>query len=281
MFTIFRDMLRRSIGQILGWGLSIALLGWYIIQFFDTLAKQQRQIQEFLRSFPRELLAFFGDVGKMYTPAGYLTLEFFSYMPLVLGIFAVLAASGLIASDEENGTLDLVQAHPISRTALFAGRLLAFLVATIAILALTWLGFLIGMSNLTLDITPAAMLLPFLSLLAELLFFGTLALLLSLLLPSRSLAATTAGILLVASYFVTSLAQVDEKLKSVARFSPLNYYQSGNAIEGLKWDWFGGLLLASLLFTVLAWAAYARGDIRVGGEGNWGIGWLGGKRTPA
>ncbi len=55
----------------------------------------------------------------------------FSLLPVIVGIFALIAGSGLIASDEESGRLDLILAHPPSRTALFWGRLLAFVGATL------------------------------------------------------------------------------------------------------------------------------------------------------
>src|SRR5262249_23609904 len=169
----------------------------------------------------------FGDPAKLTSPAGFLSLAFFSYMPLVLGVFAVLAGSGLLAADEEAGTLDLVLAHPVSRTALFLGRLLAFGAATLAILALSWLGFLVAMTWSSLDVSGWALALPYVSLLAVLFFFGGLALLLSLVLPARAKAAMAAGLVLLASYFLTTLARVDQDLEPVARLSPTYYYQGG------------------------------------------------------
>lgn len=269
MRTIFRYSLSRSRGQILGWGIPFALLAMYLVAFWPTMAGQQEQFIQLFKAYPRELMAFFGHIETMFTPEGFLTIEFFSYMPLILGIYAALAGSGLLASEEENGILDLVLAHPLSRTALLLGRLLAFVVVTVVILAILWLGFVVAMTWSPMDVGWDKMALPFISLLAVVLLFGTLALLLSMLLPSRRLAAMTAGILLVASYFITSLANVDEDLKAFARFSPLNYYQSGKALNGLNLAWLGGLLAFALLFALLAWWRFQRRDIRVGGEGSW------------
>ena len=67
------------------------------------------------------------SMASYVTPEGFLGLQYFDLMAiLILGIFAILIGSGLIASDEENGRLDLILAHPVSRTALIAGRLSAF-----------------------------------------------------------------------------------------------------------------------------------------------------------
>ena len=83
------------------------------------------------------------------------------------------------------------------------------------------------------------------------------------------------GIGVVGSFFLTSLSRIDENLEAAARLSPLNYYQSGDAILGLNWEWLAGLGGVSLLMLLLAWWRFERRDIRVGGEGSWGLPRLG------
>src|SRR5262249_20451015 len=170
---------------------------------YDLMQANRELILQLVRGPAGDFIRMFGDVDRLTTPGGFLSLAFFSYLPLVLGVFAVLAGSGLIVADEEAGTLDLVLAHPVSRTALFLGRLLAFGVATLAILALSWLGFVVATARSTLDVGGWALARPFLSLAAVLAFFGGLALLLSLVLPARRTAAMAAGLVLLASYFLT------------------------------------------------------------------------------
>jgi len=269
MMTVFRYTLRRFRGQILGWGIALALMAVLLVSMYDSFAGEQEQFAELLELYPSEITAFIGDLTSMATPEGWVSIEFFSYMPLILGIFGVLMGSGLLVSNEESGTLDLIMAHPVSRTALFMGRLLAFVTATVAILVITWLGFIVSMTWSSIDIGWGRMWLPLLSLLAELLLFGTISLFLSMLLPSRRLAATTAGLLLVASFFITGLAKINEDLEPVAKLSPLNYYQTQEAFQGLNGTWLAGLLAAMVLFAALAWWRFQRRDIRVGGEGGW------------
>jgi len=269
MTTIFRYTLRRFRGQILGWGIALALLGMLLISMYDSFAGEQEQLAELLAIYPPEISAFMGDISAMSTPEGWVSLEFFSYMPLILGIFGVLMGSGLLVSHEESGTLDLIMAHPVSRSALFMGRLLAFVAATVAILVITWLGFIVSMTWSSMDIGWGRMWLPMLSLLAELLLFGAMSLLLSMVLPSRRLAATTAGLLLVASFFITGLAKINEDLELLAKLSPLNYYQALDAFQGLNGAWLAGLLAVAVVFAALAWWRFQRRDIRVGGEGGW------------
>lgn len=270
MMTVFRYALRRSRGQILGWGIALALVAMLMVSVYDSmLVGQQEQFQDLMSIYPPELTAFFGDFSFFATPEGFISIEFFSFMPLVLGIFGVLMGSGLLVSDEERGTLDLIMAHPVSRTALFVGRLLALVVATMAILALAWVGMIVSMNWSSIYIGWGIVWRPFLSLLAELLLFGTLSLLLSMLLPSRRLAAMTSGVALVASFFITGLANISEDLETIAKLSPLSYYQTQDAFQGLNGVWLAGLLAAAVVFSALAWWRFQRRDIRVGGEGGW------------
>lgn len=271
----FRFTLARLRGQVLGWSIAMLLLSLASIPFYDGIVDLAETLDQFLQSFPPELMALFGNfsMASYVTPEGYLGLQYFDLMAiLILGIFAILIGSGLIASDEENGRLDLILAHPVSRTALIAGRLSAFVAATLGILVLSWLGIVVPMEFTSMDLTWGEVALPFLSLFAELMLFGTMALLLSMLLPSRRAAASAAGFVLIASYVLVALARmpsVGDVVKNAARLSPLTYYQSSEAIDGLNLGWFLGLLALSAVLAALSGWLFQRRDIRVSGEGGW------------
>lgn len=269
MLTILWYSLLKARGQILGWGLILALLLAYLAQFYDMLIEQSEQLLKLIQNYPPEMMAFFGGSVDLFTPGGYLHMEFFSYMPIILGIYSLLAGSGLLASDEESGALDLVLAHPLSRTQFFAGRLVAFILSLGGILALAWLGVALVEPSTGLELGAWATALPFISLFSILALFGALALFFSMALPSRSMAAMATALLMVASFFISTLARLDESLVSLARFSPFNYYQGGHAVNGLNLDWVAGMGLISIVFVLLAWQLFERRDIRVGGEGGW------------
>jgi ABC-2 type transport system permease protein len=272
MKAIFRYTLSGFRWAMVGWGLGLGLLGGYLIPFYDTIFEQRAQWEELLRAYPRELLVFFGEIQDIADPATYLHAEFFSWLPLILGFFAILAGSALIAGLEEGGQLDLLLGQPVSRWAFFAARVLAFLVATVGILGLSYLGLILARPlSRHLGLGPWEMLTPFLSMFALLWLFGSLSLWLSLALPSRRVAAAVAGTLLVAGFFLTALARLDERLEPVARLSPFTYYQGGEAVRSLRVDWLVGLLIASLVFLLLAGWWFQRKDLRVSGEGTWAL----------
>jgi ABC-2 type transport system permease protein len=269
MLTIYFQTIRRQLGAILGWGLTLAVLGGYLMSFYDTMAGQQQQLTELIRQYPKEMMIFFGDMEQLFTPAGYLNTEFFSYMPIVLGFYALVLGAALLAGDEENGVLDLLLAHPIRRSAFFFGRLFAYLDSLALILILTYLGFAVASPGIELEIGLLELVLPFLSMYALLVFFGMLALLLSMLLPAQRVASLVSLLVLFASFFITALARLDENLETINKYSPMTYYQGGNALDGMQWGWFWGLVGLAALFALLAWLLFERRDIRVAGEGSW------------
>jgi ABC-2 type transport system permease protein len=280
VIAVLRHMLRRATGAILGWGLSLGLLALFMAQFYDTLAEQRTTLENLIANYPRELMAFFGGGENIFSPQGFLSMEFFSLMPVVLGIYAVLSGSGLFVRDEETGCLDLLLAHPVSRTRFFMGSVIAAALSLAAILAMVWAGFFAGASiSKELELSGLELLRPVVGLLAVVFLFQALGLALSMVLPSRSAAAMASGLLLVGSYFVNSLAELDRTLDRLADFLPLRYYQSGYAIEGLHASWVSGLAGAGVAFVLLAWLLFVRRDIRVSGEGAWGLPALGAVRS--
>jgi ABC-2 type transport system permease protein len=269
MMAVIRHMARRTRGAIIGWGLSLALLGFYLMQFYDTLADQAAVIEQLISRYPRELMALFGGGANLFSPQGYLSLEFFSIMPVVIGIYAVLAGSSLLAGDEEAGILDLLLAQPVSRSRLFFGRLVTVATAMAAILGIVWIAFIVGVAvSKELEISAVALLRPFIALYALLFLFQTLSLLLSMILPSRNTAAMASGLVLVGSYFINALSAFNGTLRTISGYLPMKYYQSGYAVDGLEIGWVLGMFGIGLVFALLAWLLFLRRDIRVSGEGS-------------
>jgi len=270
MFAEFKHMLLRLRGQIFGWSLGLGLFSLFMALFWDT-ALQMEGLQEMIANYPPEMAAFFGGMNAITSPAGYMNTYYFSMMPVIAGVFAVIAGAGLLTADEEKGILDLVLTYPISRTRLFWARLLALSLGLAIVMVAGWLGWYLPSLGTSMDLSPVAFLLPFLTLFAVLLLFAALALLLSMVLPATRLAATLAGVLLVGNYLLIGMANLNEGLQTVAQATPLHYYQGGFAVAGIEWSWLAGLLAAAFLLAGAGWLLFLRRDIRVGGERSWGL----------
>lgn len=276
MITVFKHSLFRSQGAIWGWGLTLAVIAMVFVPFYDSIAENVEQFQQMLDLYPPELIALFTGGGNFNftTPEGFLGIEYFSLMPLVIGVFAILAGSGLLAADEERGVLDLVAAQPVSRTALFWGRLLSLIVALMVILLLEYAGVMIGTAYSAMDLDAVETIIPFASLFGYLVFFTGFSLLLSMLLPSRSAASMVSGIFLVASFLLAGLTKFNDTLAAIEPLLPNVYYQNSDWTQGFRGDWFLLLAGTGVLFMLAAWWAFLRRDIRIGGEGSFRLPWF-------
>jgi ABC-2 type transport system permease protein len=267
MFTELKFALGRLRGRILGWGLGLGIYSLWMVSLFADVSKID--IEAYLEAFPKEMMAFFGGIMELASPQGYLDTYYFNYMTLIVGILAIGVGAGLLVNDEERGILDLILAHPIGRTALFWGRYLSLVLCLVIVLLVGQLGWILPPASANMNLTPVEFLMPCLPLLAVLLLFGSLALLLSMALPSGRLASAISGGLLVANYLLVGMANLNADLKPLIEFTPLHYYQGGYAIAGIEWGWLVGLLGASVLMALAAWGLFTQRDIRVGGEHEW------------
>lgn len=270
LWNTFRYNFLAFRGQFLGWGLGLALYGLFIVAMYNVMGTQQERMQQMIASYPPEFLAFFGATpGSLFTPLSFLRMYAFSMLPIIFGIFGVIAGSGLIASDEEHGRLDLIISYPVGRTAFFFGRFLALLAAAVSIVIMGWLGFCVLLGNSDLGFTWLQMAVPFLPLLIQIMVYACLALLLSMLLPTRALAAMISGAVMLISYFLTSFSFVDDRLQTAARILPYHYYQVVMSLQELKLSWLLALVGISFAMVILAWVCFSRRDIRLSGEGSW------------
>jgi ABC-2 type transport system permease protein len=267
MLTELRFALGRLRGRILGWGIGLGLYSLMMVWLYEDVA--QIDIDAYLEAFPEEMLGFFQGITELATPQGYLDTYYFNYMVLIVGILSIGVGAGLLVNDEERGILDLVLAHPIGRTALFWGRYLGLALALAVVLLMGQLGWILPPQSAAMGLSWVEFLRPCLPLWAALMLFGSLALLLSMVLPSGRLASMVSGALLVANYLLVGLANVNPDLGRLVQFTPLYYYQGGFAILGIEWNWVAGLVAASAVMALIAWALFVRRDIRVGGEHEW------------
>jgi len=267
MLTELWYELGRLRGRIIGWGIGLAVYALMMVLLYPNVVAMD--FAAYLEAFPEEMLAFFPGITQIGTPVGYLDTYYYNYMTVIAGILAVGVGAGLLVRQEEAGILDLILAHPVSRTALFWGRYLAMLICLAIVLLAGQVAWMIPPQSADLGLSWQEFTRPALPLLAELALFGSLALLLSMLLPSARMAGGLVGALLVGNFLLVGMANLNADLERIVAYTPLHFYQGGFAVEGVNWGWLGGLMGAALVMAVIAWLLFLRRDIRVGGEHEW------------
>jgi ABC-2 type transport system permease protein len=126
------------------WALTTGLLAMLYASFYPQITEDaMANVPEAMRGFG------FDDAS---TAAGYLEGAVFGLLiPLLATFYGAATGARMISADEESGYLDLLLAHPISRTRLLLHRLAALAVGALAIAAVVLAAMLAVRSSAHLD----------------------------------------------------------------------------------------------------------------------------------
>lgn len=117
---------RRS---LLGWTIAVVVLGAGYAAFWPTI--DSPGMRDALENYPEALLEAL-NYTDIATPDGYLTATVYGLVvAILLVVYGVGAGARAIAGDEEAGTLDLVLAHPVSRSRVALQRYVALVAAIV------------------------------------------------------------------------------------------------------------------------------------------------------
>ncbi len=242
--------------------IGVALLLTALLDVFVYPSYRQQlqnfQIPEFLRGFVGQ--------AEFASPAGFFHAEFFSWTPLLLITLAIIGATGTLAGEEANGTLDLLLAQPITRTRLVLEKT-AGLVIGVVLAALAGMpGFLLGLLMVDVQISAARLLAASLYQVPLTLIFLTLALWASAALPTRGAAAAVAIAAVVVTYFLNMLGASVDLLETPRTLSPFYWADTSSVLlHGFReWDRTVLMLLLSAAFLGMALWSFQRRDIATG-----------------
>jgi ABC-2 type transport system permease protein len=264
-----RKALRDQRWQIVGFGLSLAA-----IALLDVLIWPAYKDQLQLLDLPPALEAFLGVDLAIGTPAGFLNAEFFSWIIILLIVYAVIQGTGAIAGEESAGTIDLRLAQPITRTSVTLTKCAACVVGAVSIIAIGYVGFLVSLPFIAMDIAMIDVLVACANMLPITLFFFALSLWLGALAPSRAQAAGVVTAVGTAAYAIETVAAGVDEISWIRYASPFYYYGRGlPLVEGIDWAHAGVLFALTALFVALAARTFAARDIALGGTTQfaWGL----------
>jgi ABC-2 type transport system permease protein len=256
--SIFYKTLRDLRWQVVWYGIGLGLMSALVVYIFPSYSGQLADIE-----IPEAMRAMIGDVDYG-TAEGFVSAEFLSWTPLVLVIFAIMGGTGTLAGEEANGSLDIVLAQPVSRTRVAIEKLLGLLVATLEICAIIYLGWLISVPFVEIDLGLGELAVATLSLVPLIAFFQAFSMWAGVTLPSRGLATGTAVALAVVSYFVYYLANIVDALEPLQQLSVFYHYHGTEVLtNGVHWGGQALLVALYLLFSGWALLSFQRRDLGV------------------
>ncbi len=247
---------------ILGWGLGLGALAYLTLLFYPSVQKAGEFYDQILLALPPEALAFLGNIRSFTTMDEYMTGSLLSYLPLVLAIYAVGAAVGLVTGEIEGGTMDILLAHPISRWRVVLEKYAALVAALAAICLIFGLSMLVGGLTIGSDVPPGRWLLAGLHLLPLTLLYGTVAFALACAVRGRATAVATAITLAVGGYILNGLVPLSERLQPLEKWTIYYWYIAGRPLgDGIILEHVALLLVGSLLLLLIGLVGFGRRDI--------------------
>jgi ABC-2 type transport system permease protein len=205
------------------------------------------------------IAAALGASGTLTDPPGWLSVNLYAnFVPLIVLLATIGYGASAIAGQDEDGTLGLIAAMPLTRRAVTTGKLAALVVQALPVPIVTALCVVagrgvdlrIGVGALT-GITAGVTLLG--------LVFGALALMIGAITGSRGMALGITSAVAAIAYLISSLAPSVHWLHSLRYVSAFFYAVGDNQLQhGLPLTWASVLSITAMVFASAAVVAFDR-----------------------
>lgn len=256
MKSIIKWSLWQRRRSTIGWSIGIALFIFINMIFYPSFKDQAAELQKSFETLPDTAVQFLGGSTDFFSPVGFLNSQiFFIMLPLLFSVLAINLGHKLIAQEEQDGTLELLLARPISRMKVLlakamAGLIIMFIVGAVslAVILITAAAVNIEVSKLNIAVATGVCLLMATS-------FGALAFMLSSMGKTRSISIGAATAIALGGYIVASLSATVKWLETPSKILPFNYYESeallSNSAETMKLLYFIGLIFACAIISTI------------------------------
>jgi len=263
MFNLLKHEIRSRWRAILSWGLGLTLYGaTYILIFPEQLFEQLKFLKD---------LSIYQLVGiQLGSFEGYMASIVLVYIPLLFGIYCIIASTSTLAGEEDNGTLELIVTMPLSRWQILTAKAIALSVVALFITIIASIGNALILAvikiNTPINVTPFGLFTGLMSSLPLALGLIMIGLFLGAVLPNRRLSATAMTVFFIASFFGENIAGMVKSLEQIKYFSLFNYHNATETIftEGAQLSDTVILLGIAAVFYVLASICFKRRNITVG-----------------
>lgn len=260
MFNLFKFEFLSRCGAIFGWGIGLALFGAMYIGLLPEVGAAMESIKD---------LSIYQAMGiELGSSAGYLASTVVQFSPIILGIFAIISGTAILAGEEDNGTLELVLASPLRRWQIVSMKALALGIVLVFMLLISAAGSILVLNSIDMDIDVAApdLLVAILNGWPITMAFTMISLWLGSYLPSRRIASLVATVVFIASYFGEMAVNMVESLEPLRKLSLFSYFDSTQTVftDGVQTSDLLTLIGVALLFFVLALLSFQRRNITVG-----------------
>ena len=251
--NIFLRELKANLKSLLIWSAIIAVLIMMAVAKFSAFAGDPETLK-MLDSMPQVLLDALSMRGfNLTTLSGFYGVMFI-YFGLMGAIAAAMWGSDIISKEERDKTVEFSLVLPVSRSKVITAKALAALVNSIAFVLITWAVSLVMVRSYNPDPAFHAFLgLEMRAMFAIELIFLAIGLLLGCAMKQYKRAGSTAVAIILATYFMSIMSGMQEKLDFLKYFTPFKYFDAGELFRSGTMN--GTYLLISAAIIVISLAA--------------------------
>jgi ABC-2 type transport system permease protein len=259
--SVFLKTMRDMLIPLAAWAGGMLVLCLWILTLMPSV--EDAGLMEYMANLPESVRMLTGNVTDISSWQGYISVEMLGFFaPMMLLSFGIAYGGGLIGSEEDGGTLDLLLSNPIPRWRVVLEKFAALVVFTVVVLVANYVGYMLGALSIDLDIDPVRLLEGTFNLLPITLFFSSLAFCLTCLRRGRGLAIGVSAGLAFVSYLVTALASVGDMPEWSQHLSPWFYYAGTEVLfDGLDWGKAGVLLGLTAALVALGMWGFSQRDL--------------------
>lgn len=248
--------------SLVWWSLAVLATVVVVDAFYPSVAEAPGMDQMYAE-LPESLRDLIGP-ADITSPVGYLASQLYLFfLPVVLLVFAIARAVSSIAGEEEDHTLDLLLAQPISRSTLYLQK------TVVIALSVALLGLVSLIPNLVLT-GPLDFGIPALNFLAVtvqmclvVLFLASIALAVSAATGRRALGIAVAAGYGMAGYLIDGLGQSVDWLEPLRPLTPWYWFGANAALEeGFSIAGVLVLTTGSVAAALLGMVAFTRRNLR-------------------
>jgi ABC-2 type transport system permease protein len=262
MLKLFWFELRQCRNALISWTITLCFFSTIYIILYPNLPAEMREIDP-------QALALLQSIGMQTfgTFEGWILATEFNVLPLIVSLCGLFLGIGVLAADEDQGTLELLASLPISRLTLILIKTCAMAIAILTVVTIAGTIASLVFIGLQIDTTVTGFDLFWVILSHWILgfVFLSLSLFLGAYLPTRNAALGGSMAYLLVSFFGENLAGMAPVLDAYRPFFAFSYYK--HVVEMLTGDvaWVDIAILmgAGILFLILALLSFHRRNLTV------------------
>jgi ABC-2 type transport system permease protein len=259
--------LRQRKNIILWWVAGSVILTVAILFLYPSIRDQANQLNQVINQLPpgiRELKTGGSSNVNVADPVQFLNSQiFYATLPILWIILAITRGGSVLGRDEQNHTLELLLARPISRGKLLLAKGLSLVAEFVAVAGMTLLAIVLVTPHFDMHVGIARLAITIFYTAAFSMSFGLIAFTLQAASSLTRKAAIAVSVALgFGGYLIASLSGLTDWLEGIAKLAPYHYFTPDKILYGGHVSGLNIYLVGVLVLTLtVSYFGFRRRDI--------------------